>query len=429
MLYNSVKHKLFLMTLFVSLFTSVDVLAGELPFETLYIVSGDCLSFNTVLLVANGVIDKNMLLFYCALCILLFVFPMFLIYSKSVNGRREYVPSIDNNCDYSDTDATVLQMKMLEVENKELKAKCKELESTCRLGLNPEACAVDLKVRNRTEEIRAQNEEILAQRDALEHQKEIIAEKNKDILASITYAKRIQDAMLVGRNETVSHFNDAFILYRPKDIISGDFYWFAKSDKFMIFAVADCTGHGVPGGVLTMMGNSLLNQIVLKDKIYDPAEILTVLDEQLHNNFRRTDSSIEVSDGMDISLCRIDLENKKLAFAGARNPLYYVRKHQMNVIRGTARSIGGRYKAKPFKMTEIDVYEGDMFYLFSDGYYDQFGGVQGKKFMRKRFRELLEDISTLPLNLQKSVLKEELYRWRGMLPQTDDILVAGFKVF
>lgn len=262
-----------------------------------------------------------------------------------------------------------------------------------------------------------------------------LQEKNNDITASISYAKRIQNAILPPIENIKASFDDAFVLYLPKDIISGDFYWFHHDNKenTCYVAAVDCTGHGVPGALMSMMGADLLNQHILEGKVDQPTDILHHLNDSVVKSLRqRAGGQAMVNDGMELALCKFSCSKnkKKLVFAGANRPLYLVRDKKVHTYEGTRLAVGGHWenKNRKFEQREIELEYGDVVYLFSDGYVDQFGGEHGKKFMKKRFLELLVKISDKPLELQKQSILRELLKWQGKNRQVDDILIMGLKI-
>lgn len=272
----------------------------------------------------------------------------------------------------------------------------------------------------------------------------------KKTSASIRYARRIQQAMLPELDDITSYFKDVFILFEPKDIVSGDFYWFSETvpeplyaieqteeglqsvfkgfeDTKHVIAAVDCTGHGVPGAFMTLIGNDLLNAIVLEDKITKPRRILDKLDRTIRKYLKQEEGG-RSNEGMDMSLLVIDEENKRVEFAGAKNPLYFVRDGEITVIKGSKFPIGGgQIKNKKYDSHRIPYQEGDAFYIFSDGFQDQFGGPKNSKYLSKRFRQLLLEISSQPMADQKAYLEKELSEWKGDKPQTDDILIIGIR--
>ncbi len=278
-------------------------------------------------------------------------------------------------------------------------------------------------VRERTAEILKQKEEIEAQRDK-------IAEQNKNITDSIEYARRIQTAILPPGDYVKELLPQRFILYLPRDIVSGDFYWLTKKNNRIISVAADCTGHGVPGGFMSMLGIAFLNEIVNKspDNV-TAAEILDQLRDQVISSLHQTGKSGEAQDGMDVSLFILDWENRKLEFAGAHNPLIIIRDGKIIEIKGDKMPIGIHYRAsQPFANHAMDLAEGDVIYTFSDGYPDQFGGPQGKKFMIRRFKQMLVDIYRKPMSEQKELLLKELEEWQGSFDRVDDIIVMGVRI-
>ncbi|MCB0396126.1 MAG: SpoIIE family protein phosphatase, partial [Flavobacteriales bacterium] len=257
-----------------------------------------------------------------------------------------------------------------------------------------------------------------------------LAQKNKDITSSIIYAQRIQEAILPSKSYIHQYITDAFILYRPKDIVSGDFYWFARRDGLNIIAAVDCTGHGVPGAFMSMIGHNLLNQIVIENGITRPSEILNRLNAGVQKALQQGHANqVETSDGMDVAICCINAEEMEVQFAGAFRPLYYFGKDGFQLIQGNKFPIGGVQmdEARVFSNQKIKVAAGDRIYLFSDGYTDQFGGERGKKFMTKRFRELLEHAGDRPMNEQGKLLEDKFEEWRGEEEQVDDVLVIGIR--
>lgn len=258
--------------------------------------------------------------------------------------------------------------------------------------------------------------------------RELLAVKNREITESIHYAQSVQSAIL-DPGSIKKSFPESFILYKPKDIVSGDFYWHSKFNGFDILASVDCTGHGVAGAFMTVIGNSLLNQIVVENKETNPANILEKLDTKLRQTLK--DKQVDISNhGMDIAICRIDSDLKKIAFAGARSDIYCMRNGSITEFRGDRHTIGENLndENKSFQQTELVFNHNDIYYLSSDGFADQFGGGSNKKFMKKKFKELLESIHSYSLSEQEKLLEEKLKNWQGGLEQTDDILVMGIKV-
>lgn len=282
-------------------------------------------------------------------------------------------------------------------------------------------------------------------------QKEIIEEKNKDITDSIQYAQRIQNVILPPMEDLSQNFYNSFVYFKPRDIVSGDFYWIEEVDNKLYFAVVDCTGHGVPGALVSVVGANGLNRCLLEFGLRSPAKILDKLSEIVRETFDKTDG--DVKDGMDMALCCLDLSNMKLKYAGAHNPLWIIRKNlgvelteKYNVlntekeyglieIKADKQPIGYAYDPKPFNENEIQLYTGDILYLFSDGFSDQFGGLDqnvirkgGKKFKSLNFKKLLLSIAEKPLDEQNQIIEETFETWKGSLEQVDDVCVIGVRL-
>jgi len=262
-------------------------------------------------------------------------------------------------------------------------------------------------------------------------QKKIIEEKNKDITDSINYAKRIQDAILPDKEIKYRLFTDGFVLFQPRDIVSGDFYWFAEKNGRRLIAAVDCTGHGVPGAFMSMIGISFLNEIVIEKGITNPGEILSELRHMVIRSLKQTGAGGEAQDGMDIALLSFDDKNSTVEFAGANNPLWICRKEngKVNEYKPDKRPIGFfRGQGLPFTNQVIEVKTGDSLYIFSDGYADQFGGPKGKKLKYKPLQELLLSIQKEKMLRQEEILTEHFRKWKGTLEQIDDVLVIGIRV-
>jgi serine phosphatase RsbU (regulator of sigma subunit)/tetratricopeptide (TPR) repeat protein len=272
------------------------------------------------------------------------------------------------------------------------------------------------------------NEIITLQKAEVEEQKKVVEEKNKDILDSIHYAKRIQDALLKTEEHISKHLPEHFILFMPKDIVSGDFYWATEKQGHWYVAAVDCTGHGVPGAFMSMLGMSFLNDIVSVEKLLTPAEILNQLRDKIVNELRQTGEAGGSKDGMDISLIRLHLQTNELQWAGANNALNLVRSGELQEIKADKQPIGYHPEPKLFTNHEIQIKKGDSIYIFSDGYADQFGGPNGKKFKYKQLEDLVLANNQLPLEQQKQILKKAFVEWRGNLEQVDDVCVIGVRI-
>lgn len=278
---------------------------------------------------------------------------------------------------------------------------------------------LEQKVIERTHEVVRQKEEIELQSDKLE-------ELYKDITASIRYAKRLQDSILPQQEYIKSLFPKSFVLFKPKDIVSGDFYWFQDTETKTLFSTVDCTGHGVPGAFMSLIGANALTRIVRESGVEKPSVILDELNRLSSEALNKSSEGNEVRDGMDASICSFDKSTNKLEYAGANSPLYLIRDNEIQQIKADKFAIASfTPNSKNYTNHEIEIEAGDVVYLFSDGYADQFGGEYGKKFMYKRFRELLLKIKDKPPIEQKSILNSTIEEWKGAHEQVDDILIIG----
>lgn len=258
-----------------------------------------------------------------------------------------------------------------------------------------------------------------------------LAQKNKDITSSIQYAKRIQQAILPTREQIQKHFPDSFVLFKPKDIVSGDFYWFGEKNGRRIAACVDCTGHGVPGAFMSMIGTNLLNQIILEGGVTEPAAILTALNQGVRAALKQgTQTEIETSDGMDIALCSIEPGKREVQFSSALRHLVVVSDNKLEKIDGNKSHIGGTQQGIEEDFTNHIKFlkKGDMLYMFSDGYADQFGGEKGKKLMIKKLHETLIRVNTMGMAEQRGLLDRTFEDWRGNHSQVDDVLVIGIRI-
>jgi len=219
---------------------------------------------------------------------------------------------------------------------------------------------------------------------------------------------------------------DSFILYQPKDIVAGDFYWMEGVNNLIIFAAADCTGHGVPGAMVSVVCHNAMNRAVREFMLIEPDEILNKTRDIVVETFEKSDE--DVRDGMDVALCTINTESNKLSFSGANNGLYFIRNGELLQIKPDKQPIGKYDDSKPFTKHEMDLEKGDVIYTFSDGYADQFGGTKGKKFMYRPFRELLLSIHTKPMSEQHDLLMNAFEEWRGKMEQIDDVCVIGVRI-
>lgn len=278
------------------------------------------------------------------------------------------------------------------------------------------------KVQRRTLEIQCQKNEIERQRDMIE-------ERNSSITSSIEYARHIQNAVLPPMEFINKLLPQNFILNKPKDIVSGDFYWLAERNNKIIIVIADCTGHGVPGAFMSLLGITLLNEIVNVQGVTKSVDIVTNLRERVVHSLQQGRKNIPTSDGMDIALCVLDVHRNKIQFTGGKRNIILIRDKKLEEIKADRFSVCAFSESSgPFSMTEIEYKKGDMFYLFSDGYQDQFGGENEKKFLRSNFYNVLLEIHELPLLKQKEILESTLMEWMKESVQTDDITVMGFRL-
>ena len=268
------------------------------------------------------------------------------------------------------------------------------------------------------------------EKEVVEHIKSELEEKNKDITDSINYAKRIQEAILPSKEAILQVFPESFILYKPKDIVSGDFYWFTETEDYYLVAAIDCTGHGVPGAFMSLIASILLNEIVTEKKIWIPSHILQELNNSIIKVLKQNESDSSTRDGMDMSICRIDKKRSKLVFAGAARPLYVIRDAALLETKGQGYPIGGHYGLMnlTYSDMEMDLQKGDMFYIFSDGYADQFREGDKKKFTTKRLKAFLTEICSDNMSIQSNKLNRAFEEWKGTGSQIDDILIIGIKI-
>ncbi|MGD1842689.1 MAG: GAF domain-containing SpoIIE family protein phosphatase [Thermonemataceae bacterium] len=277
--------------------------------------------------------------------------------------------------------------------------------------------------------IAIENAQVYTQIDA---QSELLKKKNDNIVASINYASRIQKAMLPSVEDIQTALPHCFILYKPRDIVSGDFYWFAEQDEKIFIAAVDCTGHGVPGAFMSLIGATILNQIINLRKIYEADQILLELHKGVQRALKQDEN--KTRDGMDLALCIIDKRLRILKFAGAKNPLIYIQDGHLRELKGTNKPIGGFWRAlnKDFEKSFVNLGQDTTLYLFSDGFQDQFGGAEGRKFMKRRLKSLLIDIHQEPMEKQRKVLEKAINDWMSFngktFKQIDDIMMIGVKI-
>ena len=275
-----------------------------------------------------------------------------------------------------------------------------------------------------------EKETILSMHQELKLAYSAIEENNKNMMDSINYAKLIQDAMLPEKAVLTNYFPNSLIIYRPKDIVSGDFYWFVERDKKLFIAVADCTGHGVPGSLMSMIGYSLLNEIVNVKKVRRPSEILSHLNRGIRRTLKQDKTGNQRCDGMDIALCAIDRDKHQIEFAGANRHLIFFRDKELEMVRGNKFGIGGLHDESVIAFTNHNIsYDfGDIIYMCTDGYADQFGGTKGKRMMTRNMIKILEKSLSFGVGEQEQLLNHWLDKWQGNYEQTDDILLIGIQL-
>jgi serine phosphatase RsbU (regulator of sigma subunit) len=295
------------------------------------------------------------------------------------------------------------------------------------------------KLRKRAKKLRRRLEEAQERYESLQGMMQMTAthlhsiqaqleKSNRSMTDSLYYARRIQRALLDTDEHIGAVFPQHFLFYRPKDILSGDVYWFSHQRGMDFAAVIDCTGHGVPAALLTVLAISLLNQTVSVFGIIDPAEILAQLDVMLAHYTRNEEKEAQVKDGMDMVICRYDHDTRELVVAGAHRPAYLMRGGELTEVKGAKYALGANSdRSNLLRNHVLQVLPGDMLYLFTDGYPDQFGGIEQRKFMMGQFKKMLAGLSGLPIAEQRQRLEGAFDEWKGKLPQTDDVLVAGIR--
>jgi len=262
----------------------------------------------------------------------------------------------------------------------------------------------------------------------LKAQKEIIEEKNKDITDSINYAKRLQTAILPPKDLVNSILPEYFIIYQPKDIVSGDFYWVSHHDSKIMIAAVDCTGHGVPGALLSIVGHNAINQTVNELGILQPSKVLDSMNTHIKKTLHQ-DKGSDIRDGMDMALCTFDKTTNTLEYSGANNPLYVISEGKLTITKASKLTVGSmeEEKVEPPVNHSIQLKKGDCFYIFTDGFADQFGGKDNKKFKTSRFQDLLISVNALPMLEQQNTIQKAFKEWIGKNEQVDDILVIGIR--
>jgi len=270
-------------------------------------------------------------------------------------------------------------------------------------------------------------EQVVADRTAeVMHQKVLVEEKNKDIMDSITYAKRLQDAILPPIEHIKKFFPESFVMYKPKDIVAGDFYWMDKQGDTILLAACDCTGHGVPGAMVSVVCSNALNRALKEFRIKETGKLLDQTRDIVIETFEKSQSN--VNDGMDISFCAINIKEHRLEWSGANNPLWYIRNNELKELEPDKQSISKQDGKKPFTTQTLNLEKGDTLYLFTDGYADQFGGPKGKKFKYRQLMEALLTSCSKPLEQQRNILESKFADWKGSLEQVDDVLIVGIRI-
>jgi len=291
----------------------------------------------------------------------------------------------------------------------------------------------DLKVAH--EQIQQKNEEITKKSHQIETQVDSLEDAHKDLMDSLMYAQKIQVALINHEDILAPHVKDHFVIFKPREHVSGDFYWASWINDSLIMAVSDCTGHGVPGAFMTMLGSSFLNEIVNKEGNTEPDKILNSLRDSIIEALHQKGKIYETRDGMDMAIVQLDMKNRRLKFAGANNSLCYIprlnsgRESRIFEFKGDRMPISFHYKMYPFSILETTFSEGDQFYLYTDGYIDQFGGPKGKKFKLVPFKRMLLEYHDRPMQEQGEILEKTMKDWlRDKYQQIDDITVLGFQV-
>jgi len=283
--------------------------------------------------------------------------------------------------------------------------------------------------KNLERKVEERTEEVVKQRDEIEKQRGKLHELYKDVTDSIVYAKRLQNTILPSPEKVKRICPNSMVLYKPKDIVSGDFYWFEEINDKSLFAVVDCTGHGVPGAFMSILGSNGLNSALGEAKLDKPAEILDFLNKSIHDSLHKNDEGNEVRDGMDVAICSIDYKTLTLEYSGANNPLYVIRDGEYLITKPNKMAIGSFAPGQSsFTNHKVQLKKGDTVYIFSDGYPDQFGGPRGRKLMYNNFRDYLLQAKNEKIDDQAEFLNQKLVAWQGKMDQIDDILLIGLKI-
>lgn len=419
------------------------ILAFILPFKTAIEFIGYTILLNSVLLISSGITSwrkGNISSRYFTIAWVIYTFGILLHAFKDF-GLLPESAVVWHSTEVSAVIEIVLLSMALGDKYNIFKAEREKLSAEMLRMQEEENGRLDKKVKERTAKLVETNEELNQTIEELDLTNEQLnrmnielEKKNSDITESINYAKRIQSAMLPHDTSITQDFPKHFIFFRPRDIVSGDFYWFGKKhfagQNYQILMVADCTGHGVPGAFMTILASSIIHEIVKYKELVSPKEMLYTLDRKLNDTLQSQGAS-KVNDGMDMAIVVMNESDQSLQFAGAKTPLYYVRDGEFHQVKGSIFPIGGshQYKtAKQFNDFDLQLQSGDMLYLSSDGFQDQFSKEMGGKYLKKNFRHLLLKNSPLTVEEQEENLQIELDNWKGGIRQTDDILVVGLKI-
>lgn len=345
--------------------------------------------------------------------------------------KDEKILSIIKDC-YENGIAGTYSIQLEGKENKKLWIQTTITPVLDENGIVSRIVAIDTdisKLKESEEEIQQQKEELESQSELLMITNKELERKNTLITDSINYAKKIQQAIIPSINIFKQNFADAFVFFQPRDIVSGDFYWITEKGGLIITVVADCTGHGVPGAFMSIIGISLLNQIIKEKGITQPNEILLQLDDGL-NTILNNSGSNNYEDGMDITISVFDKNINKIQVASSMQSVYLILDKQITIINGDLTSIGEKIREikKEFKLHEFNYNKEAIVYMFSDGYQDQFGGENNKKFTENGIKSMLFEIHEMPMDEQLDFIKQNLYNWKGIKKQTDDILLVGLKI-
>ncbi|PWJ42634.1 SpoIIE family protein phosphatase [Sediminitomix flava] len=378
---------------------------------------------------------ENLELILLSITIFCLFLEALVIFRPAVNAISRYMTLLqDQNKELEEAHQEVI------LSNEQKKKVQDDLIKTLRENHNLQLHAnqrLEEEILARTEQIREQHHDIVQKSEALEQQNEKITEQNqqlgklyKKVTQSINYAKKIQQATVLNRDRVISEFDDGFIMNEARDIISGDFYWFHQTPQYKFIILSDCTGHGVPAAFMTVIGNAMLNEIIISNQIHEPDLILKALDQKLYE-FLNTKSHEKLRDGMDIAVVRIDEEAKKIRFSGAKRPLVIRnQKNEIEVHKGSLTTIGyiPKKENKSFTKQNIPFQKGDQIYLFSDGYQDQFGGVDDSRFQKSKMINMLKEMEFRDMKMQENVIRYQFFSWKGGKAQTDDVLFIGLQL-